>query len=147
MSSEIINERLEEKTIWNDQEFVEAFDECKDEHTSEITETNKPWRYDIDPEDLGLGSLKVDPVFIYNGNSQKCKLVKIPIARNTDLNKNFSVIKPKKLKKELASYIKENFAKVSSIIEHRQSAINPDKVVDMVYYTVNGIKSESNGDQ
>ena len=147
MSSEIINEKLEEKTIWNDQEFVEAFDECKDEHTSEITETNKPWRYDIDPEDLGLGSLKVDPVFIYNGNSQTCKLIKIPIARNTDLNKNFSTIKPKKLKKELASYIKENFTYVNSIIEHRQSAITSDNVVDMVYYMVHGIKNESNGDQ
>jgi hypothetical protein len=147
MSSEVINEKLEEKTIWNDQEFVEAFDECKDEHTSEITETNKPWRYDIDPEDLGLGSLKVEPVFIYNGNSQTCKLVKIPIVRNTDLNKNFSAIKPKKLKKELASYIKENFTYVNSIIEHRQSAITSDNVVDMVYYTVHGIKSESNGDQ
>jgi len=147
MSSEVINEKLEEKTIWNDQEFVEAFDECKDEHTSEITETNKPWRYDIDPEDLGLDSLKVEPVFIYNGNSQKCKLIKIPIVRNTDLNKNFSAIKPKKLKKELASYVKENFTYVNSIIEHRQSAIASDRVVDMVYYMVHGIKSESNGDQ
>lgn len=143
MSSEIINEKLEEKTIWNDLEFIEAFDECRNEHTSEISETNKPWRYDIDPEDLGLGSLKVEPVFIYNGNSQKCKLVKIPIARNTDLNKNFSVIKPKKLKKKLASYVKENFSHVSSIIEHRQSSITSDKVVDMVYYTVHGIKSGS----
>ena len=146
MSSEIINEKLEEKTIWNDQEFVEAFEECKDEHTSEITETNKPWRYDIDPEELGLGSLKVDPVFIYNGDSQKCRLTKTPIARNTDLNKNFSAIKPKKLKKELLSHIKENYSHVNSIIEHRQSAVSSDRVVDMVYYTVHGIKIKSNVD-
>jgi hypothetical protein len=144
MSSEIINEKLEEKTIWNDQEFVEAFDECKDEHTSEITETNKPWRYDIDPEDLGLDELKVDPVFMHNGNSQKCKLVKIPIARNTFLNKNFSQIKPRKLKKELASYIKKNFSRVNSIIEHRQSAISSDRVIDMVYYMVHGVKITHN---
>jgi hypothetical protein len=145
MSSENINEKLEEKTIWNDPEFIEAFDECKDEHTSEITETNKPWRYDIDPEDLGLGDLKVEPVFIHHGNSQTCKLTKLPISRNTDLNKNFSQIKPKKLKKELALYIEENYTHVNSIIEHRQSAISSNKVVDMVYYMVHGVKIINGG--
>jgi hypothetical protein len=146
MGSEIINEKLEEKTIWNDQEFVEAFEECKDEHTSEITEINKPWRYDIDPEELGLVSLKVETVFICNGNSQKCRLTKTPISRNTDLNKNFSAIKPKKLKKELVSHIKENYSHVNSIIEYRQSGVSSDRVVDMVYYTVHGIKIKSNGE-
>jgi hypothetical protein len=145
MSSEIINEKLEEKTIWNDQDFIEAFDECKGDHTSEISETNKPWRYDIDPDELGLLDLKVDPVFIHNGNSQTCKLTKIPIFRNIHLNKNFSGIKPKKLKNELASHIRENYTHINSIIEHRQSAVNPERVVDMVYYTIYGIKIESNG--
>ncbi len=145
MNSEIIKEKLGEKSIWNDSDFAEAFDEYKDEHTSEITETNKPWRYDIDPEDLGLGELKVEPVFISNGNPQTCKLIKIPIFRNADLNKNFSQIKPKKLKKELASYIKENFTHVNSIIEHRQSAIVADRVIDMVYYMIHGVKIGNNG--
>jgi hypothetical protein len=140
MNSEIIKEKLGEKSIWNDSDFAEAFDKYKDEHTSEITETNKPWRYDIDPEDLGLGELKVEPVFMYNGNPQTCRLTKLPIFRNTDLNKNFSQIKPKKLSKELASYVKENYTHVNSIIEHRQSAIVADRVIDMVYYMIHGVK-------
>jgi hypothetical protein len=145
MNSEIIKEKLEEKSIWNDPDLAESFENYKNEHTSEITETNKPWRYDIDPEDLGLEVLKVEPVFIYNGNPQNCKLIRLPIFRNTDLNKNFSEIKPKKLKKELASHIKENFTHVNSIIEHRQSAIIADRVIDMIHYMVHGVKIDHNG--
>lgn len=144
MNSEIIRKKLEEKSIWNDPDLAEDFENCKNEHTSEITETNKPWRYDIDPEDLGLVELRVSPVFIHKGNPQSCKMTKIPIFRNTNLNKNYSEIKPKKLKKELASYIKENFTHVNIIVEHRQSAVMQDRVIDMVYYMVHGVKITHN---
>ncbi len=145
MNSEIINERILEKSIWNDRELIEAFENHRDEHTSEISEINKPWRYDIDPEELGLLDLKVDHIFMHNGNPQTCKLTKMPVFRNIYLNKNFSEIKPKKLKKELASHIRENYTHVNSIIEHRQSAVNPERVVDMVYYMICGIKIDVNG--
>jgi hypothetical protein len=145
MNSEIIKEKLGEKSIWNDPDLAEGFENYKNEHTSEITETNKPWRYDIDPEDLGLVELRVSPVFIHNGNAQSCRMTKIPIFRNTDLNKNFLEIKPKKLKKELASYIKENFTHINIVVEHRQSAVMQDRVIDMIHYMVHGVKIDHNG--
>jgi hypothetical protein len=139
MTKEEIKELLREKKIWDSHEMVDVIENEKSYFSSEISDKNKHWRFDIKAEDILPEEMVSDCTFIDpTGGVKKCQMVELPIFRNNNLSKDFSQISSESLKNKLKRNIIGNFSKVNLIIEHRPSAVD-GRVVDAVFYTVYGL--------
>ena len=93
MNSEIIKDKFGNQSMWSDPKWSGAWDKFKEEQTSEIDDTNKPWRYDIPMNELDLNDKIVhSPNFKYKGSSHEVYMRKAPLQRIGELRKNFSSV-------------------------------------------------------
>ena len=120
--------------------WAEAWDKFQNEKTSEIDDTNKPWRYEIPINEWDLDIEIVDsPYFKYKGNSQGVYLRKVPLLRTGELTENFSNVSDnKEIKKQLEQHINDNFTHVYQVIEQRHDAILAGRVMNEIIYIIRG---------
>jgi|SaaInlV_165m_DNA_2_1040747.scaffolds.fasta_scaffold30978_3 hypothetical protein len=140
MNSEIIKDKFGNQSMWSDPKWSGAWDKFKEEQTSEIDDTNKPWRYDIPMNELDLNDKIVhSPNFKYKGSSHEVYMRKAPLQRIGELRKNFSSVSDNnEIKKQLEQHINDNFTHVYQVIEQRHDAIIAGRVMNEITYIVRG---------
>jgi len=146
MNSEIIKNKFDDESVWNQPGLAEGFDKFIKEKTSPIGKGNDPWNYNIPLNELNVNTTKVEqPVFKYNGRSFQCLLRKVPLLRIHNLDENFSNLADNsQIKKELEDFINDNFTHIYQVIEERSaSIIGVNSVMNEIRYIIRGTKIES----
>ena len=146
MNSEIIKNKFDDESVWNQPGLAEGFDKFIKEKTSPIGKGNDPWNYNIPLNELNVNITKVEqPVFEYNGRRFQCLLRKVPLLRIHNLDENFSNLADNsQIKKELEDFINDNFTHIYQVIEERSaSIIGVNSVMNEIRYIIRGTKIES----
>ena len=146
MNSEIIKNKFDDESVWNQPGLAEGFDKFIKEKTSPIGKGNDPWNYNIPLNELNVNITKVEqPAFEYNGQAFRCLLRKVPLLRIHNLDENFSNLADNsQIKKELGDYINDNFTHIYQVIEERSaSIIGVNSVMNEIRYIIRGTKIES----
>ena len=82
MNSEIIKNKFDDESVWNQPGLAEGFDKFIKEKTSPIGKGNDPWNYNIPLNELNINITKVEQsVFEYNGRAFQCQTRKAPLLR------------------------------------------------------------------
>jgi hypothetical protein len=145
MNSEIIKNKFDDESVWNQPGLAEGFDKFIKEKTSPIGKGNDPWNYNIPLNELNVNITKVEqPVFEYNGRRFQCLLRKAPLLRIHNLDENFSNLADNsQIKKELEDFINDNFTHIYQVIEERSaSIIGVNSVMNEIRYIIRGTKIE-----
>ena len=146
MNSEIIKNKFDDESVWNQPGLAEGFDKFIKEKTSPIGKGNDPWNYNIPLNELNVNITKVEqPVFEYNGRRFQCLPRKVPLLRIHNLDENFSNLADNsQIKKELEDFINDNFTHIYQVIEERSaSIIGVNSVMNEIRYIIRGTKIES----
>jgi hypothetical protein len=145
MNSEIIKNKFDDESVWNQPGLAEGFDKFIKEKTSPIGKGNDPWNYNIPLNELNVNITKVEqPVFEYNGRGFQCLLRKVPLLRIHNLDENFSNLADNsQIKKELEDFINDNFTHIYQVIEERSASIvGVNGVMNEIRYIIRGTKIE-----
>jgi hypothetical protein len=146
MNSEIIKNKFDDESVWNQPGLAEGLNKFIKEKTSPIGKGNDPWNYNIPLNELNVNITKVEqPVFEYNGRRFQCLTRKVPLLRIHNLDENFSNLADNsQIKKELGDYINDNFTHIYQVIEERSaSIIGVNSVMNEIRYIIRGTKIES----
>jgi len=146
MNSEIIKNKFDDESVWNQPGLAEGLNKFIKEKTSPIGKGNDPWNYKIPLNELNVIITKVEqPVFEYNGRAFQCQTRKAPLLRIHNLDENFSNLADNsQIKKELEDFINDKFTHIYQVIEERLASFVGDyRVMNEIRYVIRGTKIES----